>query len=211
METEKRTSAKSTFAGIEFSGLRKIQKYLFTFVVFICMSLPLFTTFNEVLTRVFEKTGAYVFLSEHIVPFETRAVAVVLKPLGIEGMPTTSHIYITNDNKNTAIFFSWNCLGWQSVILLILTLIIGLSGGYSMSGKIQTLLLGISGTFLINIVRISVVVIIAYYFGQLPAVIVHDYGGTLFTIIWFFFYWWFSYSYILEDKTNAIQENDADG
>lgn len=74
-----------------------------------------------------------------------------------------------------------------SAVMLLLTLITGLSGSTSWDKKLEILLLG-SGTFLINIIRISVVVIIAFYFGQLAATIVHDYGGTLFTIIWFFIF-----------------------
>jgi exosortase/archaeosortase family protein len=198
--TEKsRSSAIAPFSKGKLSGFGGMGRNLFIFLVFLLMSLPLFTTFNEILTKFAEKTGAYNLLTKNVVPFETRAVALILKPLKIDSKPTTTHLYITDTTgKNTAIFFSWNCLGWQSAVLLVLTLITGLSGNYSIDRKLETLLLGISGTFLINILRISTVVVIAFYFGQLPATVVHDYGGTLFTVLWFFFYWWFSYTYILE-------------
>ena len=177
-----------------------MSRNLFLLLIFILMSLPLFTTFNEVLTKFVEKTGTYTFLTQNVVPFETRAVSVVLKPLGIDAQPTISRLYIRRPNGTTSgIFFSWNCLGWQSALLLILTLVTGLSGSYSWDKKLETVLLGLSGTFLINLIRISVVVLVAYYFGQLPATVVHDFGGTLFTILWFFFFWWFSYNFILEE------------
>ena len=202
MDTKDRFSAQAPFSHKKLQGFRGMSKNLFLLLVFILMSLPLFTTFNEILTKVAEKSGAYSILSKNIVPFETRAVSLILKPLGIEGRPTISHLYIKReDGSRTGIFFSWNCLGWQSAILLILTLITGLSGNYTIWSKIETLLLGLCGTCLIKLLGMSVVVLVAYYWGQLPATIIHDYGGTLFTILWFFFFWWFSYSFVLEEKT----------
>jgi len=44
------------------------------------------------------------------------------------------------------------------------------------------------------------VVLIAYLFGQFPAIIAHDYGSLLAVIIWLFFFWWFSYTFVLEMK-----------
>jgi len=195
-----RTSSQPPFSSSNFGGFRGMSRNLLLILIFVLMSLPLFTTFNELLTKVAEKTGVYTFLSKNIVPFETRAVSLILKPLGIDSKPTISHLYISRNGIDTAIFFSWNCLGWQSAILLLLTLVTGLAGNYSISSKTETVLLGLTGTFLINLIRISVVVVVAYYFGQLPATVVHDYGGTLFTMFWFFWYWYFSYRYILEEK-----------
>lgn len=199
MENINRLSTQRPGLNQPFTGLRGMSRNLFLLLVFLLMSLPLFTTFNEILTKIVEKTGAYTFLTHNVVPFETRAVSVILKPFGIQAEPTVSRLYIRRtDGTTSGIFFSWNCLGWQSGLLLILTLVTGLSGEYSFDKKIETVLLGISGTFIINLVRISVVVMVAYYFGQLPATLVHDYGGTLFTISWFFFFWWFSYNFVLE-------------
>ncbi len=196
---EQRITSQAPFSQSRQSDFKNISRILILILVFILISLPLFTTFNEILTKVAEKTGAYHFLTKNVVPFETRAVSIILRPLGIKAEPTASRLFIHHPQKGrTEIFFSWNCLGWQSAILLILTLITGLAGNYSWNKKLETILLGISGTFLINLIRISVVVLVAYYFGQLPATIIHDYGGTLFTIFWFFFYWWFSYTFILE-------------
>lgn len=86
----------------------------------------------------------------------------------------------------------------KSVVLLLLTLVTGLTGNFPLRRKLEIVLLGISGTFLLNLLRINAVVLVAYCFGQLPATVVHDYDETFFTIIWFFFFWYFSYRFILE-------------
>ncbi len=197
----KRKTAKAPFGQGALTGFRGVSKSLFIILVFILMSLPLFTTFNEILTKVVEKAGVYTFLTKNVVPFETRAVSLILRPFGIEASPTASHLFIKRpDGSTTGIFFSWNCLGWQSAVLLFLTLFTGLSGNHPVWRKLEVILLGLSGTFLINLLRISVVTLVAYYWGQFPATVVHDYGGTLFTVVWFFFFWWFSYKFILEGE-----------
>lgn len=203
IQNEERKTAVAPFIDSRITPLRRVSKTLLLLLVFLLMSLPLFTTFNETLTKIAEKTYVYRLLSAYVVPFETRAVALVLSPLGIDAKPTISHLFINRpDNSSTGIYFSWNCLGWQSAILLLLTLFVGLPGDFALSHKLEVVILGLSGTFFINLVRISTVVVIAYYFGQLPATIVHDYGGTIFTIVWFLFYWWFAYHYILVTDEN---------
>src|SRR3989344_5669830 len=195
---KERISAKASFSQNLFTGYKRVWRYLFLFLVFILMSLPLFTTFSEILTKIVEKTEVYQVLGKYIVPFEIRAVSVLVKPLGIESLPTASHLLIRKANGSvTSIFFSWNCLGWQSLILLILTFIVGLGGNHSVLSKIESIILGLSGTFLINLVRISLVAVVGYFFGQLSATLVHDSLGTMFTMVWFFFFWYFSYSFIL--------------
>ncbi|MEK7166082.1 MAG: hypothetical protein AAB874_04735 [Patescibacteria group bacterium] len=139
-----------------FAGFRGMSRNLLLLLVFVLMSLPLFTTFNEILTKFAEKSGVYSFLAKNVVPFETRAVSLILKPFGIEAKPTISHLFIRRpDGTRTGIFLSWNCLGWQSAVLLILTLITGLSGSHSWDRKLETILLGVSGIFLVNLVRIT--------------------------------------------------------
>ncbi len=201
MDDQKRISAQSPFAGKKLGGFKGVWRNLLLVLVFMLMSLPLFTTFNEILTKLVEGLGWYQWLANWVVPFYTRAVSLVLRPMGIDSQPTLSHLFVKRgDGSLTGIYLSWNCLGWQSAVLLILTLITGLTGNFSWDRKLETVTLGVSGTFLVNLVRISVVTVIAYYFGQLPATIVHDYGGTIFTVAWFLWFWWFAYKYILEGE-----------
>ena len=68
--------------------------------------------------------------------------------------------------------------------------------------KFKAFILGALGTFWINIIRIAIVVVVAYQFGQLPATIVHDYGSILAVILWLFFFWWFVYSFVLVEKVD---------
>ena len=94
--TSERSSAIAPFSRLDFSGFRGVSRTLLLVLVFVLMSLPLFTTFNELLTKVVEGTGAYQVLAKYVVPFETRAVSLILRPFGIESSPTISHLFIEN-------------------------------------------------------------------------------------------------------------------
>ncbi len=47
---------------------------------------------------------------------------------------------------------------------------------------------------------------VAYYFGRLPAVLAHDYGGTIMTIVWLALFWYFAINYVLEPKDDEEVE-----
>jgi len=143
----------------------------------------------------------YRLIQNMIVPTETKMVTVILRGVGIPAFPTLTSVNIgklTTIGNNVTI--SWNCIGWQSFILLVITLVTGLQGSYKLYGKIQTIIIGVLGTFLLNILRVSLVVIIAYRISPVLATIFHDYFSTLFIIMWLFFFWWFSYTFVLEQE-----------
>jgi hypothetical protein len=58
--------------------------------------------------------------------------------------------------------------------------------------------LGVLGIAILNILRITVVAVVAYVFGQIPAVIVHDYGSVIATVIFLMAFWAFAYNVVLE-------------
>lgn len=92
-------------------------------------------------------------------------------------------------------------MGWQSLLFFIITAFVGLQGDrYSNLSKFKALIIGLLGTFLVNLFRITIVTLIAFYFGQSVAIIFHDYGSTLVVIAWLFVFWWFVYSYVLESN-----------
>jgi len=158
--------------------------------------LPFLVSFNEVLTHLVEKFGLYMWVQERIVPLEVKMVGVLVKPFGVN--------YLAHSNGMTVngIYakMTWNCLGWQSLLLLIITLIFGLRGNYTWASRIETILIGLLGTFLVNLFRLAVIVILLAYFQPLFALVYHDYLAAMVTILWLFGFWWFSYSFVLETK-----------
>jgi exosortase/archaeosortase family protein len=104
------------------------------------------------------------------------------------------------------IYINWNCIGWQSFVLLTFTFLTGLQGPYTKRSKLMTVLIGLEGTFLVNILRILIPTLLAHNSGYLQAIIFHDYLGTLFTLLWMGIFWNYAFGSLLLRK-----ENDADG
>lgn len=180
---------------------RSTFHFLFLVLVILLMFMPFVTTFNELLTKLVERAAWYSSIQDLIVPYLVRMVSVILSWLGVL-TDASRHTITVRQNVliegGTIVYISWNCIGWQSFLLFLLTLITGLQGNYSKRSKFITIVFGLLGTFWINVFRISVIVLIAHWWGRLPAVLFHDYGSTLLIIVWLFIFWWVSYHHILE-------------
>src|SRR2546430_15848023 len=77
----------------------------------------------------------------------------------------------------------------MSLVLIGVGMLVGLRGPMTLATRIQVIALGVLGTVLINIARITVVCALAALAGYLPAVLFHDYGGTLLLVRWVFTFW----------------------
>lgn len=179
-------------------------KKLFAGTAILLAVLPFLVTFSAVLTSLFSKIGWYVWLQDKVVPFEARLVAVLIRIVNIKGIVTPGANFAMllegSDNTYLPVSLEWNCLGWQSLILLSLTLLTGLRGKWKLFSKLETVILGIVGTFLSNLFRMAFITSLAYYWNSVAAMIIHDYFAAFVALIWLIFFWWFSYSFVLEEK-----------
>ena len=159
--------------------------------------LPFITTFDEFLTAATKQFGLVHPLLSLAAP-EARAVVAILGVLGIQAQAAGGELYVWDwAGQRQALLISTTCIGWQSLILLGLSCLVGLRGPYSREAKIQVLLIGVLGTILVNLFRMTIVCVVAAEFGYWPAVLVHDYGGTLIIVAWLFGFWAFAHRWIL--------------
>lgn len=167
---------------------------IFALLAVLLALLPFLVSFNEALTHLVERVSLYMWVQEKIVPLEVKMVGVLVSPLGLN--------YVAHQNgltvNGTYARMTWNCIGWQSLLLLVITLIVGLRGNYTLWSKTETILIGLLGTFLVNLLRLTLIVVILAFSRPLFAVVYHDYLAAIVTILWLFTFWWFSYSYVLE-------------
>jgi exosortase/archaeosortase family protein len=180
---------------------------IFVVLVIMLMFLPFVTTFNEILTKIVERAGWYTPIQETVVPYLVRTIAVVLNNFGVITSQSSQTLTVRQDEMTiggTIVYISWNCIGWQSFLLFVLTLFTGLQGNFTAWSKLMTILLGVLGTFWVNIFRIGLIVMVAHWWGRLPAIIFHDYGSTILIVIWLFIFWWISYSYVLDKPNKSI-------
>ncbi len=170
--------------------------------------LPFITTFNEFLTKAVIELRLDRILTEWVVPTEVRFIALTLQPFGIQAEVTDAALYLTRPGSAFPIpvYISWNCVGWQSFILFGITLVTGLQGRIPRRRKFQVIALGLLGTFWMNLLRMSSVALVAYFFGRLPAVIFHDYAGTLMILVWLVVFWYTLFNYFLADYVGEDEE-----
>jgi exosortase/archaeosortase family protein len=159
--------------------------------------LPFITTFNEFLTKIVESLHFVAVIQGVAAPFIVRVVAVFLNALRIPASIDGSFLYLGGRWMPLRIYINWNCIGWQSFILFAFTLLTGLQGPYTRRSKLLTVLLGLEGTFLINVIRILVPTSLAYHSGYIPAIVFHDYMGTLLTLLWMGFFWNYAFGSVL--------------
>jgi len=167
------------------------------------MVLPLVTTFDELLTAWAMWLGADSPL-QAIVPAESRMVVGLLGLVGVHAAASGSHLVVwdTAGSMHT-LFISWNCIGWQSLILFGVSLLTGLRGAPSLEARVQVVVIGLAGTMLLNLVRVSLVALIAATVGVAPAVFFHDYGGTILFVAFLFAFWAFAQRWILPQDAEA--------
>jgi exosortase/archaeosortase family protein len=165
--------------------------------------LPFVSTFDDLLTQIGMRLGIAAPL-QGIVPAEVRVTVTVLGLLGIHAAAAGNQLVVWNSSgAPQTLFISWNCVGWQSLILLALSLMVGLRGPMTLATRLQVIALGVAGTVLVNIARITMVCLLAALAGYVPAVLFHDYGGTLLLVAWLFIFWLTAYRWLVPDLAAA--------
>jgi len=181
----------------------KIYQKLILYAAIAFIVLPFITSFNEVLTKVVESLHFVNAMQGVAAPFIVKVLVVLLRALGVPASVDGSFLYLTGKWMPLKVYINWNCIGWQSFILLALTIITGLQGSYTRRSKLVTILIGVEGTFLINMVRILIPTLIAYKVDYIPAILFHDYIGTLLTLLWMGAFWSYAFDGILVKKDGA--------
>lgn len=163
--------------------------------------LPFWTSFQDLLTRFVMQVGWYKQLQNIVVPYEIRVAVTVLTGLGLPVRAGNTYLeWSKAGGGNEVIYIIWNCVGWQTLVLLAITFITGFSGKHTILSKIEALVIGLLGTYLVNITRIVLVIIVYFLGGRPVGSVFHDYFSGTLTFIWLLFFWWFVYSYVLEEK-----------
>ncbi|GHO85224.1 hypothetical protein KSZ_32300 [Dictyobacter formicarum] len=179
----------------------KTFRNLFFVAVIILLILPFWITSQEFFTRIVMSMGWYRSIQAVIVPYELHLISLLLSLFGCSLQIGSTFIqWQTSQGGNEVIYLAWNCVGWQTFILLFITLFSGLSGNHTFLSKMITLGIGIMGTYLINCLRLMLIILVYIWTGRTFGTIFHDYFSNIFTLIWLSFYWWFSYKFVLEEK-----------
>jgi exosortase/archaeosortase family protein len=166
------------------------------------MTLPFINTVNEFMTTILIKLELYRLLEDFVVPYESKILAGVFSLFPVSAWATSEGVWL----NGTFLRIEWNCIGWQSGILLIATYFTGLGGNFTRQSRVEAIIIGVLGTFLVNFIRLAIVGVFSITFGQVAATVFHDYFSLAIIVSWFIFFWWFSYSFVLEERRAAEEE-----
>jgi exosortase/archaeosortase family protein len=188
------------------AGRRDNNLTLIAMACALLMLLPLVTTFDDLLTSWAMLLGANSPL-QAIVPVESRMVVSLLGLVGVHAAASGSHLVVWDGAGSMhVLFISWNCIGWQSLVLFGVSLISGLRGGHSLEARLQVVCIGVAGTMLLNLLRVAAVAWLAATAGVAPAILFHDYGGTILFVGFLFGFWSFAQRWILPAPPAALAE-----
>ena len=170
--------------------------------------LPVFAALNAFMTESLDKAGWYRPIQKYLVPWQARMVAAAIAPFGVVSKVTPgsslSAFYMIKDGAAIPVDLSWNCLGWQSFLLFFASLLFGFRGDYTFHSKVEAFVFGLSGTFLVNIVRLVFTAALVGWWRGLFMILFHNYFFTFTAIVWLFVFWWFVYRYVLEERRQGI-------
>lgn len=180
---------------------KAVFKSIFALFALLLLILPFMVSFNETLTKAVEAIKIYTLIQSFIVPYEVGMVKVLTSPFNVDFVAYANGMMV----RGGFLEMTWNCIGWQSLLLLTITLVVGLtSGKYTLLSNIEAILIGIFGTFLINLLRLSVIVLIFVYFRPIYFYVYHDYLAAVVTVIWLTFFWWFIFKFVLEPRKGLV-------
>lgn len=164
------------------------------------MVMPLVTTFDDFLTSWALQLGANNPL-QALVPVEARMVVGMLSLFGVHAAASGNYMVVWDrGGMMHTLLIAWNCIGWQSLVLLGMTFLSGLRGEQPLEARVQIVFIGIAGTMLLNLMRVAAVAALAATWGQTPAVLFHDYGGTILVVGWLFAFWIFVQRWLLRPE-----------
>lgn len=160
---------------------------------FTLMIMPFYITFNELLTEVIKSIGLWWLIENYIAPIVARLTASMLALLGLEATLSGPVVYLSAPGGAVALYIAWNCIGWQSIVVFsAISYLVLKESPLPRYEKLTTFIVGIQGTVLVNILRIALVGLIAVWAGKGPAILFHDYFGSLVTLGWLVLFWFMS-------------------
>ena len=105
-------------------------------------------------------------------------------------------------------FFVWGCVGVSSMLIFSIILVVTLfEESASLKTKLAWASIGIIGTFILNIVRVTIIFLADYFYGYEGGAKVHYVIGYALFIAWLaIFFYTFSKRQVISEKFQLIRQ-----
>ena len=164
------------------------------FLVF--FSLPaLKEAFSAVFLVVVGGSSFYVgelleYYIEPLVPYFVRVMAFVVRLLGIPAIIASPYTIMLNKPPvPVPVTFEAGCIGIQSFLIFAVIIVVTMvEESASVRTKFLWSLAGVVGTFVVNIIRVSLICVVIYYFGYQNWGEIHSWIGYALFLLWLAFF-----------------------
>ena len=147
------------------------------------------------------------YYMEPLVPYFVQVMVFVLMVLGIPATIPNPYVIMLDTSKGpVSVPFEAGCIGIQSFLIFSVIIVVTMM---EESATVRTKLLwsfgGVVGTFVVNIVRVSLISAVIYYFGYERWGEIHSWIGYALFLLWLgFFFVIFSKREVIRHKTRAF-------
>ena len=180
-------------------SLRTPIQWLLWALIFALSILPLISTMNELLAKLAIATKSNLVIENLIVPTMAKVIGSILRfVFGVKTTVVGDSIFLITQGLPYQLYLSWNCIGWQSIVFLLFSLVTLLQDRYSMKSKLKCALLGLEMFIVLNLLRIVTTAILLLKFGYGLMFIFHDQVSIIITFVSLALFWYISSSFILE-------------
>ncbi len=186
---QRRSGRRELASGVdEPRAYREIQRLTIAAMAVTFLCLPLVTSLNGVLANAVSSSGLSRVIGA-IVPYESDSVSVLLNAVGLHAGNSPGAVWLYGGFFPVTATIGWNCSGWQNFVVLGLTSVIGLKEIRGRRRQLAVLALAFAAMFAANVLRIAIVVLLAFSAGYPVAMLFHDYVGTILSLALLFGFW----------------------
>lgn len=149
------------------------------------------------------------YFMEPLVPYFVQMMTVVLVLLGIPATVKNPTVIVLNTSKGPVnVLFEAGCIGIHSFLIFSVIIVVTMMEELaSLRTKLLWSVAGVVGTFFVNIIRVSMIAAVIYYFGYENWGEIHSWIGYALFLLWLaFFFIVFSKREIIQNKIRAFRQ-----
>jgi exosortase/archaeosortase family protein len=190
--------------------MRKKLLLLIPFILVLCIiAIYFFNSLNAIAVHVVSYTGIYRIIEQVVIPLEVQSTLFMLRILDIKATGAGSVISVIHGSKWQDFIVTWNCTGWQSLVMLLISFITLIQFKGIFLKKAAIIFTGIIWMYFVNIIRITLQIGIFHKAGFAPAFVFHDYFAKTYLILMFCIFWIAVYNFVLKGEAQNISKQES--
>jgi len=158
-------------------------------------------------------SSGFVVVSDFIVGIVVAFSKILISSDITSGM-IPGEIFVGGAAGSTPIFIGWACVGLEELVLISVILYILIDSFHlHRTATILWFAIGVIGSFLVNILRMVILIWVAFSRGIGDMLWVHTHIGDVLFLVWIAIFWWIFLGFASRgrriDKASSLEERDS--